>query len=113
MRPFYVQYVRLVDFNMSDLLDPPMETETSAESFKMDSIMIRYELWSHVVVHLNIVDAAVWDTKSHKVNIKPQQVFAPMLIQLKLLSICPCKGILHCYRALWSIHQKREEKSNE
>lgn len=34
-------YVRLVDFNMSELLDPPMETETSAESLKMDLIMIQ------------------------------------------------------------------------
>lgn len=33
-------YLRLADFNMSELLDPPIETETSAESLKTDLIMI-------------------------------------------------------------------------
>ena len=44
MRPSV--YVRVADFNMSELLDPSMETETSAESLKMDLIMIQYGLFS-------------------------------------------------------------------
>lgn len=40
-------HVRLVDFNMSELLDPAMETETSVESLKMHLIMIQYALVSY------------------------------------------------------------------
>lgn len=39
-------YVRLADFNMSELLDPLIEAETSAEHLKMDLIMIQLSVWA-------------------------------------------------------------------
>lgn len=64
-------HVRLADFNMSELLDPLIKAETSAEILKMDLIIIQPSAWALVsfdtsvfcyTEHFNLVDTALWDT---------------------------------------------------
>ncbi len=45
VRVYPSMYVRLVDFNMSELLDPPIWTETSAESLKKSLVVTQPSVW--------------------------------------------------------------------
>lgn len=119
-------YLRLADFNMSELLDPPIETETSAESLRTDLIMILPSVWALVLCGSVVFCVFEWcrcssvghltraSPRSHKVNIKPQQIFFKTIKTkklFKLLKMYP-QNAWHIFTRLYGAYIKRV-KSNE